>query len=209
MFQIVLLAIIFAIVALNVNKGLWRNLITLINVLFAALLAMNYFEPAAEFLKSKDVTFDFMVDLLAAWGIFAAAMLLLRVVTDRLTKIRVRFIKPVDLGVGIFFSMWSGWIVACFAAVTLHVAPLPRRHRGIAASFQFHSLPGSPLVGLYASAVVSGARPRGFLRGFRLRLRPKGDFLLRYGRPSGRLEKLKEKNPETTFKFLQGRNTSL
>ena len=126
MFQLVLLGIIFVCVALSFNKGLWRNMIMLVNAIFAALLATNYFEPLAEFLKSKNVEYDFMVDLISAWLIFAVAMLVLRIVTDRLVVHKIRFIKPVDLGVGIFFSLWTGWIVACFAAFTLHVSPLPR-----------------------------------------------------------------------------------
>ena len=210
MFQLVLLAIIFACVALTFNKGLWRNLITWVNVMFAALLATNYFEPLAEFFKSKDVTYDFMVDLISVWLIFAVAMLMLRIFTDRLTTRKVRFIRPVDLGFGIFFSLWTGWIVACFAAFTLHVAPLPRD--AVAASPAGSNFIFSPDRLWLGFSQAQSYRALGRADSAEVPdyvFDPKGDFILRYAASRAKLEKLKDKFPDTTFRFLQGRNTNL
>ena len=46
--NILLALVFFACVASTVNNGLWSNLILLINVVSAALVATCYFEPVAE-----------------------------------------------------------------------------------------------------------------------------------------------------------------
>ncbi|HZZ72753.1 MAG TPA: CvpA family protein [Pirellulales bacterium] len=126
MFQIALFAILFVCVAMLFSRGLWRNMITLINVILAALLATNYFEPLAEVFKGKAPSFDYMWDFLAIWLLFAGSMGALRVITDRLSLVRVRFIKQLDLAGGVVFSLWAGWILMCFTAMTLHLAPVQR-----------------------------------------------------------------------------------
>ncbi len=209
MFQLALLAIIFAIVALSFNKGLWRNMITLVNALFAALLAMNYFEPLAEKLKGWNDTFDFLWDMLAAWLIFAFAMLALRIVTDRLTTLKVRFIKPVDLGGGIFFSLWTGWIVACFAAFTLHVSPLPRNAvEASPASSSFILAPDRLWLGFTQKQSYGALGRADSAADADYVFDPQGDFILRYAASRAKLEALKEKPEASTFRFPLGRNAN-
>ena len=41
------LVIFFVCVAMMWNEGLWSNAITLVNVVVAAMIATNYFEPLA------------------------------------------------------------------------------------------------------------------------------------------------------------------
>lgn len=55
---------------------------------------------------------------------FAASYAVLRLFTDRISKVRVRFFKPVEIFGGIFFGLWTAWIVMSFALMTLHMAPL-------------------------------------------------------------------------------------
>ena len=211
MFTIIFFAILFATVAFNFKKGLWKNVITLINVIFAALLATSYFEPVAEMAKGCDVSFDFVWDVLAAWLLFAVAMLGLRVITDRLTVEKVRFIKPVDLGGGVFFSLWSGWILACFAGMTFHLAPIERNKVGDspASSGLFLSVDRTWLgfmqgqsYGAMGQAASKDDKDYVF--------DPDGDFVLRYAASRQKLESLKRKsNDSGIFRFTKGRNEPL
>jgi hypothetical protein len=121
LFLLIVVAICFASTAM---QGGWTNAITLINVMFAALIATNYWEPLASSLDGWDHRYTYIWDMLAVWGLFGAAFLILRAFTDTLSKVKVRFIRKVDVIGGILLSTWTTWIMVCFATMTLHLAPL-------------------------------------------------------------------------------------
>ena len=121
-------------VAMLWNEGMWNNCITLVNVLLAALLAMNYWEPAANFLEGKMASYTYVVDFLALWFVFFLAYILLRGITDALSKTRVKFSPPVETAGSIISVIMIGWIMVCFTLSTLHTAPLART--AIKGSFQ-------------------------------------------------------------------------
>ena len=50
---VLMLAILFACAAMLYNDGMWSNAIRLINTITAGLLAMNFFEPAADWLEQQ------------------------------------------------------------------------------------------------------------------------------------------------------------
>jgi hypothetical protein len=52
--------------------------------------------------------------------------LVLREITDRVSRTRVRFRKPVELAAGPLVAVLTAWIVVCFTAASLHTAPVPR-----------------------------------------------------------------------------------
>ena len=120
-----LLLLIFALcVAFLFNGGLWSCVIALFNVLMATLLAINYFEPLANFFDTqyKDLTYTY--DFVALWLIFVVAYVALRAITDFLSKVNVRFKRPVDVAGGLLFAACVGWVMVCFTTMTLHTAPL-------------------------------------------------------------------------------------
>jgi hypothetical protein len=46
--------------------------------------------------------------------------------TDRISKVQVRFLKIADRIGSWFFSFWIGWVMVCFTMMSLHTAPLGR-----------------------------------------------------------------------------------
>ena len=50
---LLMLVILFAAVATLYTEGMWSNAVRLINVVMAALLATNYFEPLADWLEGQ------------------------------------------------------------------------------------------------------------------------------------------------------------
>ncbi len=126
MLTTLLIVIFVACVALLYGEGMWSNAIRLINVVTAALLATNYFEPMARWLEGQAPTFTYLCDFLALWMLFVLFMVLFRVGTDLLSRVKMRFLKIVDVSGGVFFSCWIGWVMVCFTTMTLHTAPLAR-----------------------------------------------------------------------------------
>jgi len=121
-----LFVIFFACAVVLYQEGLWGNLIHLVNVTTAALLATNLFEPVARWLEGWQPTYSYVWDFLAVWLVFIVAMAILRTVTDLISRVKVRFLKIVDrIGSGVL-AAWVGWVMAIFTAFTLHTAPLGR-----------------------------------------------------------------------------------
>ncbi len=130
MINLLLLVVFGAVVATGVKAGVWSNVIRLFNTITAGLLAVNYFEPLADLLDGFDSSYQYLTDFLSLWAIFAVSAGLLRAITDAISRVKVKFIKQVDLGLGIFFACWTGWIMVGFTAMTLHTAPLARDFLG-------------------------------------------------------------------------------
>ncbi|HWC90222.1 MAG TPA: hypothetical protein VG433_11215 [Pirellulales bacterium] len=127
---ILLFVLLILIVGLLYPTGLWGNAINLINVVTAALLATNFWEPVAGAIKSAMPSLVYLVDIFVLWLLFALFAFGLRFATDAVSKYKVRFPKPVELGGNVLFALWTAWVVICFGTMTLHTAPLAREFMG-------------------------------------------------------------------------------
>ena len=123
--NLIFFLILILFVAVLGTDGLWQNILMFFNVLIAATLMMNFFEPLALWLDYKLPTYTYIIDLLVFWGLFAFFGLLFRFCTGYLSKVRVRFLKPVDIAGGMLVALWTGWIMVSLTATSLHLAPLP------------------------------------------------------------------------------------
>ena len=131
MLTAIVLFIIFAgAFALLFNNGLWTNTLMLINVLTAGLLATNYFEPLADWFDKQEPSAHYVWDFVAIWLIFGVAMTILRVITDYASRVKVRFLAPVDKAGGMLMAVWVSWVLVCFSTATFHTAPLSRSFFG-------------------------------------------------------------------------------
>jgi len=191
---VVLLAVFFACVAMMFNEGLWSNAIVFFNVMTAALLATNFFEPLAGWLERKDPTYTYVLDFLALWAIFAAVLIVLRLATDKISRVKVRFKRPVDIAGGIFFALWVGWIMVCFTTFSLHTAPLARSF--MAGAFQetpesemfFGLAPDRKWLAFVHSLSDDGSLAHSEKKVFD----PDADFILRYGARRAAFEKVED-----------------
>jgi len=127
--SLVLLGIFIAVTFALWREGPWSGLIMLLNVLLAASLATAWYErlvawvePQSQFMSS----YTYLLDFVALQGLFCLLLLAFREVTDRLSKTRVRFRKPVELVAGPLVGGMTAWVMVAFTAASLHTAPLPR-----------------------------------------------------------------------------------
>jgi hypothetical protein len=187
-----LLGLIFiGSVAFLLKAGLWSNTLTLVNVITAALLATNYFEPLAEWMEGQEPSLNYAYDFLALWLIFAISMALLRMATDYMSPVKVKFLKPIDLAGGALVAIWVGWVILCFTTMTLHTAPLARNFlRG-----QFQEKPETKMFFrldpdrkwlAWVHRESQGPLARiGYVAPFD----PRADFVIRYGNRRAQFEK--------------------
>jgi hypothetical protein len=126
LFIVAILAILLACVAMLYREGMWSNGILLVNVVTAALLATNFFEPVAGFLEARMPWASYLCDFLSLWMCFCAFLFLLRMATGYASRVRVRFLGIADRVGGALLAAWVGWVLVCFTMMTLHTAPLSR-----------------------------------------------------------------------------------
>jgi hypothetical protein len=121
---ITLIALFFICFAMLWNEGMWGNALTLINAILAAVIASNFFEPAADFMDKQAGSYTYLWDYLMLWGLFALSFLVLRAVTDAISPYRIKYKLPVEQAGRAFFALATGWLLVCFFLMALHTAPL-------------------------------------------------------------------------------------
>lgn len=187
----ILSAILFFVLALVTfmvgRQGLWSAAIVLVNVVTAALLAMNYFEPLATFLSGL-VGFVSYWDIISLFLIFAAAAFVFRLVTDQASTFKVKLPKLLDMIGGYVLGLWAGWVIVCFTATALHTAPLAREFMGFKAEQSvFVGSPDRLWLGFTKKSSTGEFASHEF--------DPRGEFMLKYAARRERSEVVDPKKP--------------
>lgn len=139
MLVLILLAVFVLVILSSIWFGLWNNLISLGNFLIAAIAAWGLRDQVNDLFSGADPAVAKFGDFLAVWGVFVLSTVMLRVATDTLSTIRLRFHPALDL---------TGRILACLALASgyvlfaLSTVPLVdfRNPRQITEGQQFNSL---------------------------------------------------------------------
>ena len=181
--NVFLIFVFFICLAMIFSEGLWSATISLINVITAAMLATNFFEPVATFLTNQATGLTFFWDFVAVWAVFIISLVVMQLITGFLSRYRVRFKKPVDIAGGVFCAAWIGWIMMQFTLFTLHVSPLGKNF--LAGSFQpeptarmfFGLAPDRNWLAFMHTMSESGSLTRGSKDHV---FDPRADFVLKY-----------------------------
>lgn len=121
----ILLFILFAVFAMLYLESFWTNALTLINVVLAAILAMSFFEPAAQLLTDSLPSFTYLWDYLMLWLMFMIFFGLLRGLTDLVSRTRVKFRTPIEMPGRLICALLVGLVLVGFITTSFHIAPLP------------------------------------------------------------------------------------
>jgi hypothetical protein len=122
---LLLLVVFAACVGFLYREGMWANGIRLINVVTAALLATNFWEPLARLLEDMlGASFTYLYDFLSLWLLFAVIYLAFHLVTNKVSRVKVRFLAIVNKIGGGVLAAAVGWVLVSFTLMTLHTAPL-------------------------------------------------------------------------------------
>lgn len=106
-------------------QGLWSNAVTLINLIIAMLLATNFWEPICTLIEAFGAgSFTYLLDFVVLWFLFVFFFVFLRLITDLLSRTRVKFEMPVEMAGRSILAIWCAWLVVCFTAFSLQMAPL-------------------------------------------------------------------------------------
>ena len=104
--------------------GLWSNLITLINLLLASMLASSIYEPISTELNKLNNTYALLYDFISVWLVFVVCFMVLRLATDSLSAYRLKFDNVTEMIGRSVLSIWIACVFVCFSFFTLQLAPL-------------------------------------------------------------------------------------
>ena len=101
LFPLLLFVLFLAVVLCLLAEGMWSNAIRFINVVFAALLATNFWEPTARLLEKMNKGGSYWWDFVALWVLFAVIVTLLQTITNTISRVNVRFLAIANKAGGI------------------------------------------------------------------------------------------------------------
>ena len=128
--DLILIAIIVVVTWCVASEGAWGAALTLISVIFAGLLAMNYFEWLAVTIFPATGAWSMRADIICLVGLFALFVFLLRLAADHFSPSFIHL-----SGLAYEIGRWgcgllTGYIVMAFLLTALHTASLPREFIG-------------------------------------------------------------------------------
>jgi hypothetical protein len=121
-----LLAVFVAVAFALWREGVWSAAIMFLNVLLAATFATAWFEALVGYLQPFMPSFEYLLDFIALWSLFAIILLVLREVSDRVSRAKVRVRRPLEMFGGPVVAVATAWVVVCFTAASLHTAAVTR-----------------------------------------------------------------------------------
>jgi uncharacterized membrane protein required for colicin V production len=95
--NLLLILVFLAIALVLAREGLWSGLVMLLNIVAAATFATAWYERLASFVDAKMPSYTYLIDFLCLWGIFAVVLLVMRLITDRVSTTKVKFLRQVEL----------------------------------------------------------------------------------------------------------------
>ena len=124
---IILVFVFFASIAMCVNEGLWNNTITLISILLSGVLAILFGTPLGVLVAEKagkggDLLWYFVFALV--WGVFALSVLIFRLLSEKFSGVRMRFMSQLDKISGPLMGIFVAIVFTSFVAYTLEHIPL-------------------------------------------------------------------------------------
>ncbi|MGI9455205.1 MAG: CvpA family protein [Aeoliella sp.] len=124
----ILAAVFFATIAMSIDKGLWGNTLTTVNILLSGLVAFGFYMPLARLASEKGgEEFTYLLDFTFLWMLYVLAFIILhRLISGALSTTRMRFKHPIDTIGGPVMAVVAGWLMTAFVAATLHAAPFER-----------------------------------------------------------------------------------
>lgn len=130
MIDIACLAVIGVVVWCVASEGLWGAAHTFLCVLISGLLAMNFFEPLANFLDGMLGGWRSYSDVVALVGLFIGFVFVMRLGTEKLSPTYIQLPATADQVGRWAFAALAGYVTMAFLLTALHTAPLPREFMG-------------------------------------------------------------------------------
>ncbi len=112
------------------SEGAWGAALMFFNVMFAGLIAFNFYEPLAAKLVESASSFANWADILCLSGLFLISLVVLRVITDMIAPAMVRLPPPAYHIGRLAFGLATGTTAMAILLCILETAPVERKILG-------------------------------------------------------------------------------
>jgi len=129
-FSLILVGIVAVVTWCVASEGVFGAGLTFLCVLFAGLLATNFFEPLADLIEGV-VTRDY-ADVVAFLGLFIVLTFLGRLATDNIAPTEIEYDARIYQAGRWLFALATGYTTMAIVLTAVHTAPLPRNFLGFA-----------------------------------------------------------------------------
>lgn len=122
-----LVFLFFAGVAMTVGEGLWSNTISLLCIMISGLAGAITGAPLGMMAleqTGQDDSYAWYYVFACTWGVFALTLVVLRILTDKISGTRVRFLPVVDKIGGILMGLAVAMMLTSFAGFALLYGPV-------------------------------------------------------------------------------------
>src|SRR5205823_7147768 len=103
--DLIVAALIVGMTYALMSEGLWGAALMFFNVLFAGIIAFNFYEPLAALLATNVSFLSGFADTLCLMALFVVSIVLLRLTTESIAPAMVRFPTPIYHAGRIFFAL--------------------------------------------------------------------------------------------------------
>jgi hypothetical protein len=124
---ILLVFIFFAALAMTINEGLWSNAVLMLCIILSGLLAIFCGIPLGSYLFEKTGAGDeyaWHCVFAGVWCVFALSVTLMRVLFEKSSKTRVKFVPPLEKLAGPLMGLLVAVMFTSFAAYTIERIPV-------------------------------------------------------------------------------------
>jgi len=129
--DIVLSALVLGMTYALMSEGLWGSALMFFNVLFSAVIALNFYEPLAQLIATNASFLSGFADTLTLTGLFIVSLVLFRVITETLAPAMVRFPTAVYQIGRLGFALAGSVVTIGFIVLAFHTAPVHKKVFGV------------------------------------------------------------------------------
>ena len=105
--------------------GFWNNFLTAINCLLAALIATSAYPVISQrVIDINPESYIYVGDFVGLWAFFVISLIVLRGITDSISKVKLKFDPITEIAGRSIFSILTALVLLGFASFTLQLAPL-------------------------------------------------------------------------------------
>jgi hypothetical protein len=113
------------------SEGLWGAALIFFDVLFAGLIAFNFYEPLANLMITQAQILTSYADTLCLLGLFIVTVFTLRIITDMIAPTMVRFPMPLYHLGRFAFGLGASVITMAILILGFETAPVHRKVFGV------------------------------------------------------------------------------
>jgi uncharacterized membrane protein required for colicin V production len=125
--DLVIAALILGLTYALMSEGLWGSALMFFNILFAGIIAFNFYEPLAKLLAANLSFMSHHVDMLCLMSVFLVTLVILRLTTETIAPAMVRFPTAVYQVGRIFFGLAGSVVLMAILLLAFDTAAVHKK----------------------------------------------------------------------------------